>query len=110
MAYNFCQSKANKGQIIATVLIILIVFIAEFIFAKHNYGYTNVIFKDSNIESAVRKIIRKPKGAIYRKDVINIKSIKNIQKADSLKGIEYCRNLETLQILDHYHIYQNLQT
>lgn len=58
-----------------------------------------VIFKDENLEEAVRKKIDKPTGEIYKTDVKNIVSLDASDKdITDISGIENLINLQTLDL------------
>jgi Leucine-rich repeat (LRR) protein len=53
-----------------------------------------VTFPDSNLEGAIRTLISKPSGDIYRSDLMVLTFLDaNNTEIDSLRGLEYCTNL-----------------
>ena len=57
--------------------------------------FTNfaVTFPDSNLESAIRNLIPKPTGAIYRLDLMSLILVEgNNRGIKDLSGVEYCTN------------------
>lgn len=58
-----------------------------------------IYFKDSNLESEVRKAISKPKGGIFKEDVTNVQNLYlNNKDIESLEGLSYFTNLKNLYI------------
>ena len=59
-------------------------------------------FTDPNLLSFIRTTINKPSGPIYQSNLLPIKSLQynSNNKISSLEGIQYCKNLEDLEILN----------
>ena len=64
---------------------------------KARRGYSSVTLKCSNLENAIREAINKPKGAISRKDIASLDSLK-ASSVNDLTGLECATNLAKLEL------------
>ncbi|KHD35198.1 hypothetical protein NL50_14025 [Clostridium acetobutylicum] len=68
-----------------------------------NTNPNEVTFADKNLDSAVRAVLNKPTGTLYKSDVLQIQSIDLTGKGlRSLNGIENLTNLQTLYLANNY--------
>ncbi len=58
-----------------------------------------VTFADPNLEAKIRETISKPTGDIYESDLTVVTDMRIMDPVSSLSGLEYCVNLENLDIL-----------
>lgn len=58
-----------------------------------------VEFKDKELEKAIRMVISKPSGEIYRKDIVKLKKLPSLYSVKDLSGIENLQGLEELIIM-----------
>lgn len=66
-----------------------------------------VTFRDKNLEQAIRDIINKPTGDIYKSDIVDIKSLDLKNKGiKDLSGIENFSNLVSIDLSNDY-TYEN---
>ncbi len=66
---------------------------------KSKVDENQVSFNDPNFENAIRDIINRPKGAIYKKDLKRIYELELINKnINDIEGIQYFENLKKLDL------------
>lgn len=104
MNYNIKKVSTKHIKLICIILFLLGVGI--FIYHQQQVRIdkenTVIVFKDKNLEQAIRMNIRKKTGDILQKDLDNIIDLSACNKNISdICGIENCRNLELLALSEN---------